>query len=175
MLTHRLGSNDILYVILDGDRCEENKHLLFPTEITVQLKNEDAIKLQGQYCLSCNQVQIPRNLYAEYCDFHDFMLPKIVLKGLDDMELEETPDDFIPPERNVESKLVKYGYSVSQNSRLIKSERQDLLRRIIASKEVSKGYIISYLKHNIAINGKKESNYYALQKWKSDLEYVLKL
>lgn len=82
---------------------------------------------------------------------------------------------YSPPERNDESRLVKYGYSVSQNSRLSNAERQDLLRRIIESKEVSKGYIISYLKHMIAINGKKESNYIALQKWENDLEYVLKL
>lgn len=82
---------------------------------------------------------------------------------------------YVPPERSDESKLVKYGYSVSQNSRLNNAQRQDLLRRIIASKEVSKGYIVSYLKHMIAINGKKESNFVALQKWKSDLDYVLKL
>ena len=85
----------------------------------------------------------------------------------------DTP--FTPPERNIESRLIKYGYSVSQNSRLSNAARQDLLRRIIASKEVSKGYIISHLKHLIAINGKKESNHIALQKWKSDLEYVLNL
>lgn len=82
---------------------------------------------------------------------------------------------YYPPERSEESKLVKYGYSVSQSSRLSNAARQDLLRRIIKSREVSKGYVVSYLEHMIAINGKKETNYLALEKWKSDLEYVLKL
>jgi hypothetical protein len=82
---------------------------------------------------------------------------------------------YDPPERNEESRLMKYGYSVGQNSRFTDAERQDLLRWLIESKKVSKGYVISHLKHMIAINGKKESNYIALKKWKSDLDFVLKL
>lgn len=82
---------------------------------------------------------------------------------------------YDPPERNEESRLVKYGYSVGQNSRFTDAERQDLLRWLIESERVTKGYVISYLKHMIAINGKKESNYIALKKWKSDLDYILKL
>lgn len=74
------------------------------------------------------------------------------------------------PERNEESRLAKYGYSVGRNSRFTDAERQDLLRWLIESKKVSKGYVISHLKHMIAINGKKESNYIALEKWKGDLD-----
>ena len=88
---------------------------------------------------------------------------------------DEYDGQYSLPERNYESKLVKYGYSVAQNSHLSNIERQDLLRRIIESKEVSKGYIVSYLKHMIAINGKKKNNHIALRKWQSDLEYVLSL
>lgn len=82
---------------------------------------------------------------------------------------------YFPPERSDESKLVKFGYSVSQNSRLSNKARQELLQHLIESKEVSKRYVISYLEHLIAINGKKKSNHTALEKWKSDLAYVLKL
>ena len=175
MLKHVLGKNDTLYVIVDGDKCRKNNHLLLPTEITVELTNNNVLNLKGQYCFYCKEVQISRNLCAEFKDYHSLMKPKLFLKGLDDADIEEIPTTFIPIERNEESRLVKYGYSVSQNSRLTNSERQDLLRCIIESKEVSKGYIISYLKHLIAINGKKEGNYSALQKWKNDLEYVLNL
>lgn len=78
-------------------------------------------------------------------------------------------------ERADESKLRKYGYSVAQDSFLSDSARQDLLQKLISTNTVSKGYVVSYLEHIIQINGKKASNYIALSKWKSDLEYVLKL
>ena len=63
------------------------------------------------------------------------------------LELAEVEDEpqrlydspYYPPERNEESRLVKYGYSVAQSSRLSNAARQDLLRRIIKSREVSKG------------------------------------
>ena len=79
------------------------------------------------------------------------------------------------PDRADESILRRHGYSVAQNSLLSNSARQDLLRKLITTNTVSKGYVISYLEHIIQINGKKESNYIALSKWKSDLEYVRKL
>lgn len=116
-----------------------------------------------------------------YVDLEAFGIKRRVLSkeeflGLLDNENEETYDKpYTPPERNDESKLVKYGYSVSQNSSLSTTARQNLLKRLIESKEVSKGYIVSYLKHMIAINGKKESNYIALHKWESDLEFVKRL
>jgi hypothetical protein len=53
--------------------------------------------------------------------------------------------------------------------------RQELLKTLITKKVVSRGYVISYLKHLIQINGKKESNYIALKKWETDLQYILKL
>ena len=80
-----------------------------------------------------------------------------------------------PPERAQESKLKKYGYSVAWDNHLSTKKRQDLLRDLIESGKVSKGYVISYLKHNIQINGKKESNEFAVMKWKEDLDFIYKL
>lgn len=82
---------------------------------------------------------------------------------------------YTPPERAQESKLKKYGYSVAWNSPLSTKKRQELLKALIESSKVSKGYVISYLKHNIQINGKKDSNEFAVVKWKEDLEFVYKL
>ena len=108
----------------------------------------------------------------EFLDFdeNDYEEPKVYSDGS-----KSYIGAYDPPERNEESRLVKYGYSVGQNSRFTDAERQDLLRWLIESKKVSKGYVISYLKHMIAINGKKESNYIALKRWKSDLDYILML
>ena len=87
----------------------------------------------------------------------------------------EYPETYNGPERADESILRKHGYSVAQDSFLSDSARQDLLRRLITTNAVSKGYVISYLEHIIQINGKKSTNHIALSKWKSDLQYVLKL
>ena len=99
--------------------------------------------------------------------------------------LEEFSDDIECPispnttalysERRMQSELAKYGYSVSKSSPLTGKQRQEILRTLIEKNKLSKHYVISYLKHIIAINGKKENNYLALQKWKSDLEFVLNL
>ena len=80
-----------------------------------------------------------------------------------------------PPERASESRLKKYGYSVALDSPLSTKKRQELLQGLIESRKVSRGYVISYLKHNIQINGKKESNEFAVMKWKEDLDFVYKL
>lgn len=77
--------------------------------------------------------------------------------------------------RSEESQLKKYGYSVGQSSHLTDRKRQELLKELITTGKVSKGYVISYLKHNIQINGKKSSNEFAVAKWKDDLNFVYNL
>lgn len=90
---------------------------------------------------------------------------------------QEAFDDpfYTPPERASESRLKKYGYSVAWDSPLSTKKRQELLQGLIESGKVSRGYVISYLKHNIQINGKKESNEFAVMKWKEDLEFIYNL
>lgn len=93
-------------------------------------------------------------------------------KEKQDVELKEK---FCKTERADESKLRKWGYSVAQNSSMTDVERRELLKELIERKVVTKGYLISYLKYMIRINGKKESNYIALTKWQGDLEYIQNL
>lgn len=177
-MTKSLGFLDTIYVIVDGDKCKKNNHVLLPAQLNIELNRQPSLHLPGQFCYTCNQVQVPRQVWAEHAAYHDKVLSEVVLKGLDDAPLFEEESGYAnydSPERAEESKLKKYGYSVSENSRHTTPERQDLLRRIIASKEVSKGYVISYLRHMMQINGKKASNHIALKKWESDLEYVLNL
>ncbi len=92
------------------------------------------------------------------------------------IKYEETDDEsYQYPERAQESKLKKYGYSVAWDNPMSNKKRQELLKELITTGKVSKGYVISYLKHNIQINGKKESNEFAVSKWKDDLEFVYNL
>lgn len=97
-----------------------------------------------------------------------------------DSLFEEEPYPKYPPteyanNRSQESQLKKYGYSVGQSSHLSDRKRQELLKELITTGKVSKGYVISYLKHNIQINGKKSSNEFAVSKWKDDLSFVYNL
>lgn len=95
----------------------------------------------------------------------------------DEYDNQESFDNlfYTPLERASESRLKKYGYSVAWDSPLSTKKRQELLQGLIESGKVSRGYVISYLKHNIQINGKKESNEFAVMKWKEDLDFVYKL
>ncbi len=77
--------------------------------------------------------------------------------------------------RSQESQLKKYGYSVGQNSHLSDRKRQELLKELITTGKLSKGYVITCLKYNIQINGKKSSNEFAVAKWKDDLNFVYNL
>ena len=96
------------------------------------------------------------------------------LDELDAESLYNTSNDHYT-ERAEQSILNKYGYSVSQESHKTDKQRQDLLEHLILTRKVSKSYVISYLEHLIKINGKKEANYLAVEKWKSDLNFVRKL
>ena len=78
-------------------------------------------------------------------------------------------------ERAEQSKLYRWGYSVSKESGLSTKQRQDLLRHLILTNKLSKGYIINFLEHLIEINGKKESNNNAVAKWTADLNFVRNL
>ena len=179
MLSHTLDKNDTIYIIVDGDKCKLNSHILAPTEIHLKLSFGHALLLKGQYCYTCNQVQVERNPWAENCDWHKYILATPFLKGIDDSPFDFDEDNvqhkYSPPERAEISKLKEHGYSVAWNSPLSNKKRQELLKHLIETKEVSKGCVISYLKHNIQINGKKDSNEIAVSKWKDDLEFVYNL
>ena len=179
-MKHHIGKQDTLYVIVDGDKCRQNGHLLIPVILDVELSSGKTLQMEGQYCFTCQQNQVSRNLFVENRDFHNQILAKRFFKGVDDVppcELAPTFDyaDFSERERAEESILKKYGYSVGRDSNLSDAERQEKLRLIIEKKKASKGYVIALLESNIRINGKKESNYRALQKWKKDLEFVRNL
>ena len=83
-------------------------------------------------------------------------------------------EDFRYVERAEKSQLSEYGYGVSRDNPMTRRQRQKLLEHLIKTNKVSKGYVLSYLENNIRINGKKESNYYANEEWKADLDFVKK-
>ena len=175
-----INEDDTLYIIVDGDKCQKAQHTLYQGTWRIKYK-AGIVEAEGQYCKTCRQAQIRRNLYAGLYQEHGKPCCKTVLKGLEDVVFEEPqpnyPDylDTEFKERASESKLRKLGYSVSSTSGTSDKHRQALLKDAIGIGAVSRGYVISYLSHMIKINGQKASNEYACRKWQADLDFVLKL
>ena len=175
-----LNEDDVLYVVVDGDKCREFQHNLYQGIWRIKYKTQ-SVEVEGQYCKTCHQAQIHRNLYAGLCQEHGEPCCKTILKGFDDVEFEGSRSNYLDyldvefKERASESKLHKLGYSVSSTSGLSDRQRQNLLKDAIEIGAVSKGYVISYLSHMIKINGQKSSNEYACRKWQADLDFALKL
>ena len=175
-----VNATDTLYIIVDGDKCRKAQHNLHQIPLLIKYDTHTK-KVDGQYCRTCQQAQIRRNLYAGLYQEYGAPCCKTILKGFDDVEFEEPqpnyPDylDTEFKERASESKLRKLGYSVSSTSGTSDKQRQTLLKDAIEIGAVSKGYVISYLSHMIKINGQKASNEYACKKWQADLDFVLKL
>ena len=76
------------------------------------------------------------------------------------------------PERAEVSNLRKLGYSVSKDSGMSDAERQDLLRMIIETGQMTKWQVLNHIHYLIKINGKSGTNSFALKRWKSDYDYV---
>ena len=175
-----ISDDDTLYIIVDGDKCRKSQHKLYQGTWRIKYQHQ-IVEAEGQYCQTCHQAQIRRNLYAGLYQEYGKPCCNTILKGLEDVVFEEPqtnyPDylDTEFKERASESKLRKLGYSVSSTSGTSDRQRQNLLKDAIEIGAVSRGYVISYLSHMIKINGQKASNEYACIKWKSDLDFVLKL
>lgn len=79
------------------------------------------------------------------------------------------------PELAEQSLLRKHGYCVSKNEGLSKKARQDLLKHLISTGVVSKGYAITLLKGSIKRGERKPGCEHAVACWRSDLAFVLSL
>ena len=169
-----------LFIIMDGDNCRVHHHELHSVPLLIEYCGHRE-KVDGQYCWTCRQAQILRNRYAELYQEYGKPCCTTILKGFEDVVWDEVSTNYPESldakfkERAPESRLRKLGYSVASTSDLSDAQRQALLRNAIRSGAVTKGYVVQYLSHMIEINGKKPSNQYACEKWKSDLDFVLRL
>lgn len=175
---------ETLYLIIGVDMCRKLKHEVHNINLLIPFPN-CTVKAKGQYCATCKQAQIDRNTQAGLRQKYGAPLCPTFLKGYDDIVWFEKEPLAYPydrdhngdehKERAEESKLKKLGYSVAAEANLSNVQRQALLKSAIENGQVSRGYVESYLRHMIQINGKKDSNNRAVQKWKMDLEYIEKL
>ena len=185
LVTH-LESDDTLYLDMSYKQgvnfCTRNKHTVFERKLLIDFRNGTSFFFDGRHCVDCNRIYVERNYYADTINTsgeHDLNIEIVLPNGtlLSDAKDESQPlhpkKEF--PERAERSLLNKRGYNVGLTDNLSDRERQEILKGIIESGELTQGYICSHLKYLIKINGKKYANWFAVQKWKRDLEYVQQL
>jgi hypothetical protein len=97
--------------------------------------------------------------------------------ALSDDDEDEEAFSFSGEYRNLaeQSLLRKHGYCVSKNEGLSKKARQDLLKHLISTGVVSKGYAVTLLKGSIKRGERKPGCEHAVACWRSDLAFVLSL
>lgn len=159
--------------------CTRNEHTVFERKLWIDFRNGKSIFFDGRYCLDCNRIYVERNYYAGTINTageHDLNIEIVLPNGSLLSDVKDEPPivhrkkEF--PERAARSLLNKRGYNVGLTDNLSDRERQEILKDIIESGELTQGYVCSHLKYLIKINGKKEANWFAVQKWERDLEYV---
>ena len=176
-----LEQADTLYIDASGGFCAKHNHLHCPMKMILAFADGKERVFTGCYCVTCKRQYITRNDYAtlqrEYgkplvetdvLDSSGVLLSCIrqsegIIRCYDHTEF---------PERAQQSILNKRGYNVGQKDNLSTYERQSILKSVITSGELSKGWICSYLNYMIKIPGKRENNWLAREKWQEDLEFV---
>ena len=73
-----------------------------------------------------------------------------------------------------ESKLMQYGYTVSQSSELTSVRRRKILELLIDNKIMTKSDIIGYLDFFIKQRKSQEKFAVAIEKWEDDRDYISK-
>lgn len=181
VVTH-LEQGDTLYLDMSNHYCTRNNHTTTERKLLIDFHGGKSFFFDGRYCCNCNRVYVDRNYYADTINTagnHNLNIEIVCSDGSLLSEAEDEPSytfaskDF--PDRAEQSLLNKRGYNVGQIDDLPDWKRQEILRDIIDSGELTQGYVCSHLKYLIKINGKKDANWLAVQKWQRDLEFVQSL
>lgn len=155
-----------LYIHKNMIKCQKEDHNIISATAVLTGRNNKEIKLNVNYCTSCDLFFINYESYKLYRNLYGIMIGNLKLDT----------GDFLSPEKDFlaeASPLNLCGYSVNQGDGYSNRERQYIISKIIDNGIMKKSEIIRYLEHFIKMNGKKKGNEIALEKWASDLEYTL--
>lgn len=157
-----------LYIYRGQIDCFRDKHHLTGVNAIVPTISGAKVSLNATYCVDCNRFYISYSEYTYYLEKYKFLLTKFDL-------MDSVSSDGAFGKLADKSPLKLCGYTVSQEKRLSKEEREHILREVISSGIVSKPEVMQYLEWFIHLNGKRKTNQTAREKWKSDLCYVRNL
>ena len=182
----QLEPGDTLYLDMSygfpTNFCTRNNHTSHERKLLVNFHDGKSYFFDGRYCINCCRAYVSRNYYASTINTtgkHDLHTEIVLQDGTFLSDIGKTTQNAVEqkdyPERASRSLLNKRGYNVGQTDDLPDWKRQEILKDIIDSGELTQGYVCSHLKYLIKINGRSKTNWLAVQKWTRDLEFVQSL
>lgn len=152
-------------------KCRHNNHRLQNIDGLINILDKDGkiheAHVPAGYCPNCNLFIIMEYNY-QYLRFRGTLLCRIS----DEATYLSGKSSSNGMQLAQESILKQYGYNVSQQENLTAASRQAILSILVDNNVLTKNEIISYL--DFFINQRKHrKNYeYAIDKWKSDREFI---
>lgn len=168
---NRISLHDVI-VLSNINKCGKHNHKIEDTVgVLLTISNEGKIIEEEVALIYCNNCKKYTILKSEYERIKGTPLCEII----DETKTANTNAEFDYTDKGG-SKLARHGYNVNCVDKLTKIQRETILGIQLASGNMTKGEIMSYIDANIE-NGLKRSNSQkswdnAINKWKSDREYV---
>lgn len=161
-----VGYGATLFICKGSVLCHKNKHPLVPATAIIHDKKDREIELDVEYCPICKRYMLNFTSNEQYRERYGVLIGKMKMISSNGYD-----GEF---EMASESPLKLCGYNVSQSEGVSTATRQFLLAKIIHDGIMSKVEAIHYLEHFINLNGAKQENAIALEKWCKDLDFVHK-
>lgn len=164
--TNGVGFGDTLFIYKGKVLCHKHSHPIIPATALVHDEHDREVELDVEYCPTCQRYMLNFISYENYRRQYTLLIGK--------MRMISCSGDGGEFDMASESPLKLCGYNVSQSGGLSSATRQFLLSKIIYDGILSKLDVIHYLEHFISMNGAKQENALALEKWREDLDFVHK-
>lgn len=146
-------------------------HNLIKIEATVPIYSYGKIQqitFDAEYCAECGVYYISEACYRNRIVEKGRLLCKVMSYNDYIMYKKQIRYNELKPE----SVLHMIGYTVNSKDNLSEKKRRTILQYAINEGVVTKERIISYLHHFLRVNGSKSDMQDAVDKWKSDLEWL---
>ena len=157
----------VLYICKGTIACENNNHsIISATGILNNIKGQ-VIKINVNFCSSCNMYFINYSEYKHYRDLHGTLLGNFLFKNSNGRTIASSYAELAE-----ESVLRICGYTVSQSENLKPYERRMILGNIMDRKILRKDEILGYLDFFINNSRNRSNMRVAVKKWSDDQEWV---
>ena len=151
--------------------CKYQNHELIDIEAIVSVIKRDgsvvAVTIPAGYCPKCGIYFIMDSTFRKLNSIGAPICRLSTYKAYSEGRNFDNEWNLSP-----ESKLMQYGYTVSETAGLSSSQRHVILAYIIDNKIMTKSEIISYIDSFIGLRQRRHQYQEAIIKWESDREYV---
>ena len=155
----------ILYVYKGKRSCEKKNHNIIPATGILSSRNNRPVKINIQYCKTCNEYFIGLESYKNYQKDHGGLLGNIYFENI-----AKSPGHGYGNLAD-ESPLRLCGYTVKEGE-LSVEKRRFILKYILDHDILDKPQVVNYLEFFVATNEKQKNKQEAVQKWRDDLDWV---